>query len=454
MVGGAYADNVVFSVTGTSTSGQLLSNSSGSVAGVSINAASGAGVCGTTDGISTCILRPTQSEGGCAAAAYYVNGALCHDSLTDILYIGNGITNNKIPQLDASGYLTDPIAISVLDASLATPGNVIPWSVGTASVPEGSQGEGVPYWESDADILTIGTSGGTVTLAKVDSPIFTGYIEAPYLILGSAATAADAGTIRLPNAATIQFEADGAGTDINALSVDSSEVIQIGTSGASGVTITPSLSSITMADSATITFDEAAANPDDADVVISGADGVLKIATANGANNEDITIDLDATANTATVASTTGVTSISMPSIILDSPVKNQEVLIDCNGSADPYAYCTSANASTLTAKEAYRTLINSYGRGEAQTVTLPAAAAGMTFIALVGTQHNSAWKIQRAGSDTITWSAGGTDTANKTYFQETNQAVGARVSCITYKTGASAWTWLCEAVTGTWVTD
>lgn len=64
-------------------------------------------------------------------------------------------------------------------------------------------------------------------------------IEAPFIILGSAATAADAGTIRMPNAGSIQFEADAAGTDINALSVDSSEIVQIGASGASAVTITP-----------------------------------------------------------------------------------------------------------------------------------------------------------------------------------------------------------------------
>jgi hypothetical protein len=79
----------------------------------------------------------------------------------------------------------------------------------------------------------------SATLAKVDAPVFTTSIEAPFLILGSAATAADAGTIRMPNAANILFEADGAGTDINALEVDSSEVVQIGKAGASGVTITP-----------------------------------------------------------------------------------------------------------------------------------------------------------------------------------------------------------------------
>jgi hypothetical protein len=153
------------------------------------------------------------------------------------------------------------------------------------------------------------------------------------------------------------------------------------------------------------------------------------------------------------VSATFGLSSITSVSVVTPN-LTSLEVLIDCNGNADPYSYCTGANASTLTATQVGRTVLNSYGRGEAQTVTLPAAATGMTFIALVGTQHNSAWKIQRAGSDTITWSASGTDTAGKTYFQETNQAVGARVSCITYKTGASAWSWMCGSVTGTWSTD
>lgn len=111
-------------------------------------------------------------------------------------------------------------------------------------------------------------------------------------------------------------------------------------------------------------------------------------------------------------------------------------------------------DSTSLTAANLSRTVINSYGRSGAATLTLPAAAEGYTAIFIVGTQHNSAWKIQRAGSDTITWSTGGTDTTGKTYFQETNQPVGSRVSCITYQTGASAWSWLCGSVTGTWATD
>ena len=109
---------------------------------------------------------------------------------------------------------------------------------------------------------------------------------------------------------------------------------------------------------------------------------------------------------------------------------------------------------TVLTAANLSRTFINSFGRTGAATLTLPAAAAGYSAVFIVGTQHNSLWKVQRAGTDTIYWDSGGTLTAGKTYFGETNQAVGSRVSCSTFRTGASAYSWLCGVVSGTWSTD
>ncbi len=50
---------------------------------------------------------------------------------------------------------------------------------------------------------------------------------------------ADTGSIRLPNAGYIYSEADATGTDISVIGVDSSEVIQVGASGAASVVITP-----------------------------------------------------------------------------------------------------------------------------------------------------------------------------------------------------------------------
>lgn len=76
----------------------------------------------------------------------------------------------------------------------------------------------------------------TATTYKADTSI-----EAPFFITNAAANAADAGAIRLANADNIAWEADAAGTDVVGISVDSSEVVQIAPSGASGVTITPAL---------------------------------------------------------------------------------------------------------------------------------------------------------------------------------------------------------------------
>ncbi len=50
---------------------------------------------------------------------------------------------------------------------------------------------------------------------------------------------ADTGAIRLSNAGYIYSEASPAGTDISVIGVDSSEIVQVGASGASGVTVTP-----------------------------------------------------------------------------------------------------------------------------------------------------------------------------------------------------------------------
>ena len=58
-----------------------------------------------------------------------------------------------------------------------------------------------------------------------------------YMAIG--ADPADAGAIRLPNAGYIMSEADIAGTDVSVIGVTAAEVVAIGASGASGVTITP-----------------------------------------------------------------------------------------------------------------------------------------------------------------------------------------------------------------------
>lgn len=79
----------------------------------------------------------------------------------------------------------------------------------------------------------------TITPALTVTAILTAStsVATPFIALGT--DPADAGAVRLPNAGYILSEADAAGTDISVIGVDSSEVVQIGASGASGVTITP-----------------------------------------------------------------------------------------------------------------------------------------------------------------------------------------------------------------------
>lgn len=112
------------------------------------------------------------------------------------------------------------------------------------------------------------------------------------MTIGSGGDPADSGTIRLKNADSIQFEASPAGTDVNALSVDSSEVVQIGSAGSSGVTITPTV---------TIT----------GDLVVSGGDlDFGNIAVGFGTSVEDsFTFNTDGT----------GTAEIALPSGSIDS---------------------------------------------------------------------------------------------------------------------------------------
>ena len=111
----------------------------------------------------------------------------------------------------------------------------------------------------------------------------------------------------------------GVGDDLSLTS--DGAIINIG--AANDVTITHSANNLAVAggsvtfgagaiisDSQTLTFDESADDPNDADIQLSATDGVFKIAAANGANNEDLTVDLDQTANHAIINSSTGVTDI------------------------------------------------------------------------------------------------------------------------------------------------
>jgi len=90
---------------------------------------------------------------------------------------------------------------------------------------------------SGTDALTLTNGDILVSAGNID--ITTGNFAIGTGAIALGADPADAGAIRLSNATYIMSEAAPTGTDISVIGVDSGELIQIGASGATGVTITP-----------------------------------------------------------------------------------------------------------------------------------------------------------------------------------------------------------------------
>jgi hypothetical protein len=106
-----------------------------------------------------------------------------------------------------------------------------------------------------------------------------------------------------------------------------------------------------------------------------------------------------------------------------------------------------------LSAANVDRTFVNNDGQTNDATSTFPTIGEGKSVVFFVGTQVNKYWKVQRANSTTIIFENAGTITTGKTYFTETNQEVGSRVSCASV-TVSGTLTWFCSAIHGIWTTD
>lgn len=115
----------------------------------------------------------------------------------------------------------------------------------------------------------------------------------------------------------------------------------------------------------------------------------------------------------------------------------------------DLITHIVKAATATLTAAECTSTIIENYGQSAANTLTLPAAAVGLNFIAQVFTIGQGAFNI-KAG------------TGDKIYFDGTALDDGDKVSCATpvvgnfitfwvIKSGASTYDWMAASGQGTW---
>ena len=117
---------------------------------------------------------------------------------------------------------------------------------------------------------------------------------------------------------------------------------------------------------------------------------------------------------------------------------------------AGPLRVITQTATDTLTAAEVSGTQVSNYGQLAANTQTLPAAASGLNFTVVVGTAGAGAVNIKAGASDKIYLDGTALDDGDKASCA--TPAVGDSLYCVAFQTGASAYDWMCNTVTGTWI--
>jgi hypothetical protein len=198
---------------------------------------------------------------------------------------------------------------------------------------------------SDAELLYLGDVTSAIQAqfsakAPVAAPVFTTSAETPYLIIGTAATAADEGGIRLPNASYIFAEADAASTDISVIGVDSAEVVQIAASGATRANVTAPLTSRAQVTHTTT-----------GSVALTCAANSSGIFTNSGAD-ADVTYTLE--------ECLVGVEGCKFTFIITDFAVAGDEFWVDAHANDQFYGmYSTNANGDKLEGDNTLGSILN-----------------------------------------------------------------------------------------------
>ena len=185
-----------------------------------------------------------------------------------------------------------------------------------------------------------------------------------------------------------------------------------------------------------LTLKEGTNNGTDSSIITGAADaGTYPSFTFSGSQGaEDLTLAVTA-ANTWTVSSSTGVTSI-ISAIALNAPLQAVEV----DGHTDQTA---------LTAAQVSGTVIYNTGQGGADVfLLLPTAAAGYSFVATVGTAQAFHFGVEAAATDKIYLiAAAGTVAAgsDNAAVVMTAAEVGQAFACWTFKT--DAYDWMCKTI-------
>lgn len=280
------------------------------------------------------------------------------DGALTILGLGDGSDENLVINFDDTSNEVDiTTGTGVLDVDFNTidlnTDTLDLTGTGTINGLDAIDATGEATLEAALDIAGEVTSTGMGSTVIADSVAVTSWaLTTPTITTSVAinADAADAGAIRLSNADYIYSEAAPAGTDISVLGVDSSEVVQIAASGASGVTITPAV---------TITGD-LIVNGDDIQLGATGVkitddtDGAITFLGTSAGSDEDLTINLDDTANTIVLSSSTGVTTIDNP---FNIQMGEKGIILDAAISGDGY-YSGITESGTAGATLAFGDLV------------------------------------------------------------------------------------------------
>jgi hypothetical protein len=100
--------------------------------------------------------------------------------------------------------------------------------------------------------------------------------------------------------------------------------------------------------------------------------------------------------------------------------------------------------------------IINNYGQTDDAALSLASFTKGLFFTVILGTTVAKYWRLDPNGSELIYLVSSGTATscgAGK-YVGIASAAAGATLSCVSFQTGASAYSLLCAPVSGTWACE
>ena len=110
------------------------------------------------------------------------------------------------------------------------------------------------------------------------------------------------------------------------------------------------------------------------------------------------------------------------------------------------------ASGGSITALDCSGTIVNNYGQSADATLTLPAAATGLSFVVALGTTVAKYYRIDPDAGDQIFLD--GTGAGDGKYVGIASAAAGKAISFMAIKTGESSYDWIATTISGTWAAE